>query len=234
MGEYTCTMPHLPIEFHLISYIGGRSTENSPAPFPAAQGMPAQLKRIPTEIPVDEDLTLVTVKKCPPFVDAMTGGYLIPIVADVHFTMKPDGLEFTTSMPIVEHHDPRQLAGSALQRMVIVKFLNPWIVKTPPGYSSLFMAPLNRFDLPFRPLAGMVETDTYYHEVNFPAISLLAPGQSVTVKKGTPLIQVIPIRRDNWTSQQVPADMDRYREWDSMGERVGRYKGNNWQRKSYE
>jgi hypothetical protein len=183
---------------------------------------------------VDDELTLVTVKKCPPFVDAMTGGYLIPIIADVQFSMKPDGLEFSSTLPIVEHHDPRQLAGSSLQRMVIVKFVNPWIVKTPPGYSCLFIAPLNRFELPFQPLSGIVETDTFYHEVNFPAISLLAPGQSTMVRKGTPLVQVIPFKRDNWTSREATADMQLRGQWDAMGDRVGRYKANNWERKSYE
>ena len=59
-------------------------------------------------------------------------------------------------------------------------------------------------------------------------------GQSVTVKKGTPLVQVIPFKRDEWAGSQAPADVVQRDQWEQMGERVGRYKANNWQRKSYE
>jgi len=227
-------MSRLAIEFHLIPHIGGVSTADAPPPIPASQAFPARLKRSPTEIEVEDEQKLMTVKKCPPFIDAMIGGYLIPLIADVQFSMKPDGLEFGSTMPIVEHHDPRQLAGSPFQQMVIIKFLNPWIIKTPPSYSCLITVPLNRFEVPFQPLSGIVETDRFYHEIHFPAISLLAPGQSVTVKRGTPLVQVIPFKRDEWAATHMPADVPQRDQWEVLGERVGRYKANNWQRKSFE
>src|ERR1700745_4095299 len=57
-----------------------------PPPVPAAQGMPAAFKVRPPQAfnPVlarEHD----TVKRCPPFVDAMTSGFLIPLICDVRF-----------------------------------------------------------------------------------------------------------------------------------------------------
>ena len=55
-----------------------------PAPLPAALGLPGWLKTMPTQAfnainMRDED----TVKRCPPFVDAMTSGFLIPLICDL-------------------------------------------------------------------------------------------------------------------------------------------------------
>ena len=42
--------------------------------------------------------------------------------------------------------------------MTVLKFVNPWVVKTPPGYSALFVPPLNRIETPFTFFSGVVET----------------------------------------------------------------------------
>lgn len=222
------------IKFDLVNYIAGVSTQGVPRPMPAAQAIAARIKRLPSEIADAPDSSIPTVKKCPPFVDAMTSGYLIPAIADVEFVMHADRLEFKSSIPIVENHDIRQLAGTSFQQMAVVKFINPWIVSTPPGFSCLFMAPLNRFEIPFQPLAGVVETDQFYHEVNFPAVCILAPGQRFLLKKGTPLVQVIPFRREEWTSEFGDVDPATRLAWDQLGPREGRYKEHNWQRKKFE
>ena len=57
-----------------------------PPPIPAAQGVPGWLKTMPAQAfnainSRDEN----TVKRCPPFVDAMTLGFLIPLVCDLRF-----------------------------------------------------------------------------------------------------------------------------------------------------
>ena len=55
-----------------------------PAPMPAASGLPDWLKTMPQQafsavVAAEDD----TVKRCPPFVDAMTSGFLIPLICDV-------------------------------------------------------------------------------------------------------------------------------------------------------
>ena len=49
---------------------------------------------------------------------------------------------------------------------------------TPPDYVCLITAPLNRFEMPFVALTGIVETGSYYKEVRMPMICMLGPGQS--------------------------------------------------------
>jgi hypothetical protein len=227
-------MPQNLIEFHCLDSINGVPIANVLQPIPAAAGVPPRVKRLPPEMLIEDNFMLSTVKECPPFIDAMTSGYLIPIIADVQFTMNPDGLDYKSELPIIEQHDIRQLAGTDMQRLVVLKILNPWIVRTPPGYSCLFTNPLNRFDIPFQALNGVVETDSFYHEVHFPTICLLGPGQSFHLKKGTPIAQVIPFKRDDWTSQIGKADMQQRLEWEAAGVREGRYRNVNWQRKKYD
>lgn len=50
------------------------------------------------------------------------------------------------------------------------KIKNPWTIITPPGYSCLFVSPLNNSDDRFTILPGIVDTDKYTLEVNFPFV----------------------------------------------------------------
>ena len=109
--------------------------------------------------------------------------------------MTAAGLRTHCDLPIIESHPAEQIVGTPVEGMPIVKPLNPWIIKTPPGYSYLLVQPLNRFDLPFHILSGVVETDTYYREIQFLSICLLKPGATFVLKKGTPIVQIYPIQR---------------------------------------
>lgn len=219
----------------LIEFLG-EGSRAFPRPYPARQGAPDWLKDIPPEVAVaEEGKTVGTVKKCPPFVDALTAGYLIPLVAEVTFRMGANGiLDFSAELPIIGTQRPEQVRGTPMQGKPIVKFSNPWIVRTPPGYSCLFTHPLNRFDLPFHILSGVIETDSHYLEANFPALCLLAPGQSVTLKRGTPIVQVIPFKRDTWKSSVAHTDAGQhFRVEQEFGEDRARYRNYYWARKDY-
>jgi hypothetical protein len=109
----------------------------------------------------------------------------------------------------VETHHPAQVAGSPWENAAVIKFINPWIVVTPAGYSTLFVAPLNSEAIPFRVLAGVVDTDSFYAPVNFPAVCELGRGGSCLLKRGTPLVQAIPFKREQWRSEIGRADADR-------------------------
>lgn len=60
----------------------------------------------------------------------------------------------------------------------------------------LFMHPANRFDLPFTTLTGMVDCDSYHDLfVNIPA-RWSDPAFRGVLKRGTPIAQCIPVRRE--------------------------------------
>lgn len=53
----------------------------------------------------------------------------------------------------------------------------------------------NRSQPLFQVFSGVVDTDTYQSHIHFPFVATAPDGVHV-VKKGTPLLQVIPFRRD--------------------------------------
>jgi len=101
-------------------------------------------------------------------------------------------------------HATVQLEGSLLveknKNLPFYKILNPWKIKTPKGYSCLFVPPLNNSDNRFSIIPGIVDTDTFPNEINFPIVinGDKYPVLETTIKKGTPYVQVIPFKRDSW------------------------------------
>ncbi len=196
------------IQFHAIE------KDFLPQPYPASRAVPEWLKEMPPEAPAGAGM-VDTVKQCSPFLDAITSGYIIPLSGDVEFAMD-DGGQLTCKTPDLQagvgRHPAAQVVGSPWEGAPMAKFLNPWILVTPPGYSTLFVQPLNRSPIPFTFFSGIVETDSFYREVNFPAACTMARGTSFTMPKGTPLMQVIPFKRDDWQSEIHPANAQRLAE----------------------
>ena len=65
------------------------------------------------------------------------------------------------------------------------------------GYSVLITHPFNRDDLPFRTLTGLVDVDLYKsNTIQFPAIWIDESFKGI-LKKGTPIAQCVPIKRDD-------------------------------------
>jgi hypothetical protein len=200
MAEET---PNL-IEFHFAP------GQDYPPPFPAVKAIPEWLKMMPADVPKANEGSSITgtAKKCAPFMEAMTCGYVLPVACDVSFFMRaPGNLDYDQAEPVIGSHSRWQYSGSPFADQLLVKFANPWIVKTPPGYSTLFVPLLNQFTIPFQILAGLVETDTFYRSVHFPSICTMQPGQRFVLKKGTPIVQAIPIKRESWQSNILLGDL---------------------------
>jgi hypothetical protein len=141
----------------------------------------------------------LTVKRCMPFLDAMTTGWILPLAATVRLEIRDEGRtvdagwEFDRTM--VSNHGAHQVAGNPKEPLPPCKFHNHWSIRTPAGWSCLFVPPLNRPAQPFECVAGIVDTDTYTANIHFPFFATAPDGVHV-IEKGTPLVQVIPFRRD--------------------------------------
>ena len=82
-------------------------------------------------------------------------------------------------------------------RTLLVKFTNFWTVALPEGWSMLFTHPLNRLDLPFRTLSGMVSADRWTAGfVHLPAIWTDEAFEGV-LEAGTPVAQAFPVPRES-------------------------------------
>jgi hypothetical protein len=138
-----------------------------------------------------------TAKKCIPIFDAMTAGYLILLAADVWVSIKENEQCFTSNFDLVEKHSKDQaLDHPKSNNYDYPKIINSWGIKTPKGYSTLFIQPMHR-DSVFTILPGIVDTDKYVAPVNFPMV-LNDPNFEGLIPKGTPVAQVIPFKRDDW------------------------------------
>ena len=120
----------------------------------------------------------------------------------------------------------------------ICKFTIPWRIKTPPGYSCLFLPLLNNNDERFEIIPGIVDTDTYKNQVNFPFI-LNAQGKDLpidmVIKRGTPIVQVFPFKRESWKMKikGVPSKKLSF-DFGILNSRfIDNYKLGYWKKKNY-
>lgn len=164
--------------------------------------MPDWYKALPMYIDNKQVLNNSTIKKCNPFLDAMTIGYIIPLAADIEFISNQDasGISYNTGFykPMVDNHGKYQITTDKCPNPIgnkpPMKFLNYWAIQTPPGWSTLFVPPLNRDDFRFTCISGLVDTDKYFNYINFPFF-FNEPNFTGILPAGTPLVQAIPIKR---------------------------------------
>lgn len=171
-------------------------------PVPAKSYIPDWFRRLPAvdETRVSPTDTGLTVKRCLPFLDAMNTGWIIPLPATVRLDIREGGRKVEAGWDfdrtLVSFHGPHQVMGNPHGDRAACKFHNYWTIVTPPGWSCLFVNPLNRPNGLFEVVAGIVDTDTYRAPVHFPFFPLATDGLHV-IDKGSPMVQVIPFRRDS-------------------------------------
>jgi hypothetical protein len=177
---------------------------------PASEALPGWYKNMPYGEPQSLDGAL-TVKACLPFFDAMTQGYIIPLWADMFVSTEKNengGPIFSwknIEEPLISPHLPEQTENLPLMEKArgniekqSFKFDSPWLIQTPEGYSTLFTSPLNNVNPKFSLVSAIVATDTYPSFINFPFVWTGPPDWEGLVPMGTPLVQLIPFKRDNF------------------------------------
>ncbi len=204
-----------------------------------------------------------TIKGCMPFLDTLITGYLLKNPTEFrlkHNVLNPQtgkkdsfytagtihdniiqGIALNINQSVPNLHPPEQLKGSSLieknKNFPMYKIMNPWIIKTPPGYSCLFVPPLNNSDDRFSIIPGIVDTDTFNQEINFPFVVNGDKYESIEtiIKKGTPYVQIIPFKRDSWEMSIEKIDSRELRKRRiSFGLRMFNiYKNFFWRKKSW-
>ena len=121
---------------------------------PTKKVLPKWFKELPTEkfaYPLGS--TLPTIKKCMPATDMLTSGYIIQNVIDVdvikektqgNFVENRIKVKDTKYAPEAHRFEmcPVKNPDSGTDKQHWIKLKNPWLVRTPPGYSCLFIQPV--------------------------------------------------------------------------------------------
>jgi hypothetical protein len=189
-------------------------------PQPAAKFLPEWYKDTPlfatdSKIPMPGTVEgASTIKRCLPIFDAITAGYIITSPADIYTNLVTQYLPNGKTREVREYswptanliafHPIDQAKNYPFKKGTdqeqsgtnIPKFMNPWGIQTPKGYSCLFIQPVHRESV-FTIMTGIVDTDTYFGNINFP-FTLTDPTFEGIIPKGTPWVQVIPFKRTSW------------------------------------
>ena len=115
------------------------------------------------------------------------------------------------------------------------KWINDYIIETPEGYSCLFTNPMHNPNNIFTIMPGVVDTDKYKLKVNFPFV-LNDPNWRGIIPAGTPMVQVIPFKRDSWKHVfGSKKDIDYYLKYEKRGSIrfFNNYKLSFWNKKDY-
>lgn len=220
--------------------------ETCQPPQPAKVLMPDWYKNIPThhtKVPhfIDEvGNNNSSLKQCMPFFDSLVTGYIMTTPCDIIVEKNFDGSSVKISThPMFDLIGDRGTAN--MHSMPIppdyyqteFTWQTIYEAKTPPGYSCLYTHPINRPDLPFHTVSGVMDTDQWYLTGNHPFI--VKKGFEGIIPMGTPMMSIIPFKRDNWKSSSRAL---RPMEEDILQSRVrrhaaGGYKKEIWTRKDF-
>ena len=229
-------------------------------PIPAKLNIPEWFKNL------EHNFLDKTIKGCMPFLDSLTSGYILKMPQDLYLRHNVDNKNekgeiikdsFQTFSlheacdtlnakcinlnSRIDIHPTKQLEGSPLieknKNLPFYKILNPWKIKTPKGYSCLFVPPLNNSDDRFSIMSGIVDTDTFPNEINFPFVinGDKYPVLETMIKRGTPYVQIIPFKRDSWKIKLKPRkqkEIQKYRLFYGL-KLVNIYKEKYWNKKSW-
>ena len=221
-----------------------------PEPKPSLHFVPEAFKKMPGLLKTKDAYS--TVKKCIPFLDAFTSGYIIPFQTDIEYIYDKEinegKFDLNPAIPgeFVEHicvtsHHPSQIPESLMSPKktlnTVLKFMNSWTIKTPPGYSCLFVTPFNH-PLPFELITGVVDTDSYELSINFPFYWTGNPTEDFTLKQGSPMVMVIPFKREEWKMKcnmlsETQIKKESFHKLSFFSKVVDNYKKLAWTKKSY-
>jgi hypothetical protein len=153
-----------------------------------------------TRLPINPGFQL-----CGPFVDSLTSGYMMPLICDIAVEQSENGPiiswnyddfkiitkrknDTNTTLPVPSGYSDQHFAWHTQH-----------FYKIPKGYSALVTHPLNRFDLPFQTLSGIVDGEFAVYDGQLP-VFFNSTFEGI-IPAGTPIAQIILFKTENWQSE---------------------------------
>lgn len=183
----------------------------------------------------------LTFKACSSYGDSFLSGYSIPLALDIAVRQTEGGpsISWHNQDPSVQPVTLRDHAGNSLlptpSGMSSLHFVwnTKHYIKVPKGYSALMTHPLNRYDLPFLTLSGIVDGEISLHAGQVP-VYFNTTFEGI-IPAGTPIMQVLLFKTENWTNEKDPKVKEDglINGQRSQNAAFGWYKKNIWKKKMY-
>lgn len=187
---------------------------------------PSNMCPFPKEGTKDDYGKIPTWKACPAIMDGFSTGYVLKTPCDIKFFKNNNG---KIDVEISESRY-KDFVG---KRPPMDQFQHPlgyhrdhfswqpdWGLEVPEGYSCLYLTPMNRFDLPFLNTTGVIDNDKVHLSGTFPFF--IVENYEGTIPAGTPYMQIIPFKRENWQSEiEILSQKDIY---DKMVDNMKKYR----------
>jgi hypothetical protein len=198
-----------------------KSSKKSKCPFAPLMNLrskttkhPLQTGQNPYQITKDS-----TVQHCPGIVDYLKTGYIIPAWTDMVLRLINGEmhLESVVNFKDIDFniHRQHQFQGMSFEQMPVMNSFNkvasPWWIKTTPGTSVLITHPYWNRNKTFTSVSAVVHPDSHpihmkwFFEFNSPLKDSpeIYDQEFQVIKKGTPLMLIIPFKREKFTHECV-------------------------------
>ena len=184
------------------------------------------------------DGSAASTKLCMPFFDALTSGYMYTLDYDLHVSQDKNGfptLSWEGSNMIVDKRLMIDVPVPTQHHPMHYGWKVNWYSETTKGYYLLITHPLNRHDLPFTTMSGIIDADLWHTPV-FTSFFLKRNFIGI-IPKGTPIFQMIPIKREDWSLEidysNKNIEQNQIKDEKRRSLIYAYYKNVIWQRKQY-
>jgi hypothetical protein len=179
-----------------------------------------------------------TIKQCMPMLDSFTTGYIQETWCDLAISVTGSKVEYhyptVGAQLVVDGHEKNPIFPEQGYHDKMMAWWTQWEPKTPPGWSTLYVHPLNQNNLPFYTISGIIDTDRW--PVGGKIQFFVKKDFEGIIPKGTPMYQMIFFKRENWKSE--------IKKWDEILHRgtnnkvfdyfYSGYRKNIWVKKNYD
>ena len=182
-----------------------------------------------------------TYKICVPLIDTLTSGYMLTtsaelIVKNIGENEYLPRFFWNVTWPVLDSQIPDVLGNYPTpyaHHPFMFRWQVDWQISTPKEYSLWITHPSHRYDLPFTTLSGFVDTDVFPSNLFLPFF--IRDGWEGTIPEGTPIAQLLPVKRDHWKSEKgvVPEGYDFLKDNIIKTRFLRGYKRLFWHRKIY-
>lgn len=202
-----------------------------PCPEPSKFFIPEWYKNIPG------GKDIINVKKCIPFLDSMSVGYIQKTWTDIYVENNNGKISFfhDHEVTMFRYRKETNIPVSQYYYQIELVWQRPWSIILPEGMSALVSHPINRIDLPFTTMSGVVDFDQFIHTPIGNIPFFIKKDFTGLIPSGTPMFQIIPFKRNEWQSEKQKFSEQFWQE--KLNEKHGIvdfYKKKIWQKKRFD